>query len=564
MVYIIISVIIILCLLLGYATWRRRVIYKEIDRLESWKIDVMNRPVTEEIARVKKLKMIGETEQKFENWRQDWDDIITIELPSIEEKLFEAEEYADKYRFKHAVQINKDIKVILDSCEERITVMLKDLNEIVNSEEQNSKDITPVRDAYHNVKKQLITNRSQYHNSIIVLESQFEEIEKILKLYEKETNDGNYITARNLLLSVKEQLDAITFQMEEIPALYKELENKIPQQIKEIEDGLIEMKEKGYILDHLNVDQHIREMRKHLQLYLQAIEKCDIVQVQDGVKDINERIDYLYQQFENEVESKKQVTQENPVLRHDISLIGSQLEDIRKETEIIKQSYKVDKEDIEQQNDLNKAFTKLENDYQEVDTVIKDKKQAYSILFEKMEDMRVHLNALREGSVAFKSKIQALRKDELAAKETIQSLRKKLFASRRMIEKSNLPGIPDQHLTIFEEAQEILSEINLRLDKKPLEMHSINQLLQEALKKVTFCVDKTKELVDAAVLSEKMIQYGNRYRSQNPSIANELDKAESYFRSYNYEEALEIVAFAINQVEPGALKKFDVSLKDIS
>ena len=37
-----------------------------MDRLEVWKIDLMNRPVLDEMSKVKQLNMTGQTEELFE------------------------------------------------------------------------------------------------------------------------------------------------------------------------------------------------------------------------------------------------------------------------------------------------------------------------------------------------------------------------------------------------------------------------------------------------------------------------------------------------------------------
>ena len=52
------------------------------------------------MSKIKHLKMTGETEEFFERWREEWDEIVTAHLPKVEELLYDAEENADKYRFK--------------------------------------------------------------------------------------------------------------------------------------------------------------------------------------------------------------------------------------------------------------------------------------------------------------------------------------------------------------------------------------------------------------------------------------------------------------------------------
>ncbi|KHF29194.1 Septation ring formation regulator EzrA [Anoxybacillus sp. BCO1] len=96
---------------LTYTYVYRKRLYKQIDQLEQWKISLMNRPVPEEMAKIKALNMMGETEQLFEKWRNEWDDIVAVQLPNIEEKLFDIEEAVVKYRFmkaKDALQQNKN------------------------------------------------------------------------------------------------------------------------------------------------------------------------------------------------------------------------------------------------------------------------------------------------------------------------------------------------------------------------------------------------------------------------------------------------------------------------
>ena len=62
------------------------------------------------------------------------------------------------------------------------------------------------------------------------------------------------------------------------------------------------------------------------------------------------------------------------------------------------------------------------------------------------------------------------------------------------------------------------------------------------------------------MLAEKAIQYGNRYRSQYPSVAKGLTDAENAFRHYEYQEALEQAAASLESIDPGALKKIKATI----
>ena len=62
------------------------------------------------------------------------------------------------------------------------------------------------------------------------------------------------------------------------------------------------------------------------------------------------------------------------------------------------------------------------------------------------------------------------------------------------------------------------------------------------------------------LLAEKVIQYSNRYRRKYPFVQTALQEAEEKFRRYEYQEALEEAAAALEQIEPGSLKQIRVQL----
>ena len=96
MEFIIGGIAIIICIFLA-GFFMKKKYYKEMDRLEACKIEISTRPVLNEMQKVKKLNMNGQTEERFERWRSIWDDIQTVQLPDLEELLFDAEEHIDKY-----------------------------------------------------------------------------------------------------------------------------------------------------------------------------------------------------------------------------------------------------------------------------------------------------------------------------------------------------------------------------------------------------------------------------------------------------------------------------------
>ena len=75
----------------------------------------------------------------------------------------------------------------------------------------------------------------------------------------------------------------------------------------------------------------------------------------------------------------------------------------------------------------------------------------------------------------------------------------------------------------------------------------------------TLCVEDVKvkahELIENVMLIERIIQYGNRHRASNPKLNGRLREAEEAFHQFRYAKALEEAGTAVEEMEPGALKR---------
>lgn len=158
----------IVLILLSFFFKRR--FFSEIDRLEAWKIEVMNRPVLDEVTKIKQLNMSGEAEQYFESWRKTWDAVVTVDLPEVEELLFDAEEYVDKFRFKKAKETFEKIENTLNQAEAKIDEMVNELNKIIESEAKNRQDFLDLQKLHQLLKKNLLAHRHMFGNSARQLE----------------------------------------------------------------------------------------------------------------------------------------------------------------------------------------------------------------------------------------------------------------------------------------------------------------------------------------------------------------------------------------------------------
>ncbi|WP_100488873.1 septation ring formation regulator EzrA [Sporolactobacillus pectinivorans] len=558
MLYLVIGLILLIVLIIAYGTWMRKKTYGEIDRAETRRTELGNRPFVKEMAKVKQLKMAGETEKKFEKWRADWDSIVTGDLPSVEEGLFEAEELTDKYRFKKAEHLVKDLNGKMDKIELKINEILAELNTVVDSESKNREDITSIKESYHQVKKLMITRRSQFREALPLLEGYVKDIDEHYKKYGDETENGNYIEARDALLHVKTAIGSVQDEIDRIPDLYEDIRQTIPDQLRELRQGKIEMEEQGYALQHLQIDEQLEETEKQLHVLGEAVGRLELDQASEGLKGIHDQLDWLYGQLEKEVLSRKKVSEVAPEIESKLENVGERIKAVSEATETVRESYHIDDQDLNAQREISRTYNKLKKGFYEADDLLKKHSEAFSTALEQLNGIRTDIENVESLTTEFDKKIKTLRKDEIEAKEMIRKLRHSLFETGRMIRQSNIPGVPQAFAAALDQAGEHLKFVNDKLDEKPLNMIEVQKALSDAEADTADVRKQGQTLVDTASLAEEMIRYGNRYRSNDPQIDSELKIAENFFRNYDYQASAEAAVKAVERKEPKVMKRIDL------
>ena len=556
MAYIIGSILVIIAIIITGLIIRKRV-YDVVDRLEAWKMDIMNRNIASELARIKNLNLSGETQEKFESWKERWEYIVTKELPDIEEYLFDAEEAADRYRFPSAKKTLRTAEQTLQSVEKDIENMLDELDQLMESEESSRKYIERIEPDLKALRKNLSQSRSQFGKAELRFDVELDELEAELGRYYELVDSGDYSEARNLVEKLKQKLDELAVEMEEFPVIYRKCKYELPEQLDELFKGLRDMKNDGYRIEHLGFEKEVHHYQHRLVECMEHLEKGDTSLAKEIIPEIDERIEEMYQLLEKEALAKNYVDTKMKPYQDALAALENKFDVTKEEVETLRQSYYFEDGDMEKFLSLDKSITQLRNQLEDITSSIEHDNTSHSNLRSELENGFEKLESLKDQHEEFKKRIQNMRKDEMEAKETLTEMKKQLYHVNRRLKKSNIPGVPNFIWNKMEEATERNNRVFSALEKQPLDMAEVQHALSEAKTTVEYVAEQTETLLDQAYLTEQVIQYANRYRSQDPALAAKLSEAERLFRSYEYELALEQAARAVEEVEPGALKHIE-------
>jgi len=555
MKYIIFIIIVLLALLIVGLVIRKKHT-AEIERLEKKKLQIQHYPIFEELTKIKNLNMNGQTEELFERWRNKWTEVVDVDIIKIDSMLFDAEEYIDRFKFKKASVVEKDIEDYLNRCDQIKNEILSELDELIGSEEKNRIEMEQLKEQYRSARKTLLAHQYSFGPALANLEKMLEEFPQKFEEYDKLTGEGNYLNARETVLYLSEKSKKMNELINEIPALLTEIQTKIPASIHELRTGQQEMEEQSYYLQHLELTEHLDQIEEELKKLEEELANLNVTHVAERIQEINDEIDNFYDLLEKEVYAKDYVDKNCDLAYKTLNEVLKATREVSTEAEYVQNSYRLPKEEAEIPKIGLKQLEVIQKRFEVLLSRVREEKSAYSSLQEELMEISNEIERIQEVQEEFSNRLKNLRIDENKARTKLNSLKKMLQETDRMLHKANIPGIPEEMDARLEEAEEQLFVVMQSLQEVPLNMNLVNSNLDKAEKCIQNVQKQAKEMIENVMLIERIIQYGNRYRS-NPNVHELLLQAEEAFHNFRYIKALELAAEAVELAEPGAIKRIE-------
>lgn len=556
MEYIIIVVVILLALLIAGLVVRRKH-NAEIGRLDKEKLQIQHYPIFEELAKVKALNMNGQTEELFENWRNRWLDVMDKQIPKVDELLFDAEEHIDRFQFRKASTTEREIEQQLTQCEQVRVQIIAELDELIGSEEKNRIEMEQLKEYYRSARKTILAHQHSFGPALEGLEQRLEQFSPRFEEFDELTKEGNYLQAREIVLQLNSEAQEIFNLLNEVPTLLTEIQTKIPTAIHELRNGQREMEEQNYYLRHLELTEYLDALDKELITLKAAIAELNLQAVSPRIQAINDEIDHFYDLLEKEVMSRKYVEHHCSGMFNTITEVMRLTKDISNEVEYVQHSYRLQEKEAEIPKVGLKHLEVLQKRYEILSMRVQEEKSAYSSLQEELTEITEEIERIAEEQERFSNQLKNLRIDENKARADLDALKRTLQNTERLLNRANIPGIPEEMDARLEEAEERIYIVIQSLQEVPLNINQVNQHLLTAKQSIEETHDKAQEMIENVLIIERLIQFGNRYRAGNRQVHESLLDAEEAFKNFRYVKALEDAAKAVEMVDSNAIKRIE-------
>ena len=556
---IILIIVIGVLLVLGYvvAVLLRKRNEALLAALEERKEELYNLPVNDEVEAVKNMHLIGQSQVAFREWNQKWVDLSLNSFADIENNLFEAEGYNNSFRFLKAKQAIGNIESQVQLIDEDIKAIRQALSELKEKEEMNSGRVVHALDMFENLQKQVASDPDAYGPALPEIEKQSENIQVEFSKFVTLNSSGDPVEAAEILDTAENHIVALTHIVEKVPAIVKDLQTTLPDQLEDLESGYRKLLESGYHFTETDLEARFQQLHAALKANLANVAALELDNALYENEQIQEEINALYDIFTREIESHKVVEKLVKALPGYLSHAKENNKSLAEEVERLS---KIFESKVLKENHLKELEAELTAQELVVEDALNDTSEtqkAYSILQEELEAIEERLKEIEDDQIALSETLSKIEKDDTNARQKVNIYANRLHAIKRYMDKRNLPGIPQSFLTIFFTASDNTEALLAELEGRRVNIENVNRLLDILTNDMTELEEETYKLVQYATLTEQLLQYSNRYRSFDDHVQAAFDEALYIFeKEYDYPASFKVISEALETVEPGVTERF--------
>ena len=553
-IYVITSIIITIVLNV-MRSYNNKKIKRKLEQLEIEKNKIDSTPITPELSKIESYMKNDKLEVMYSGWKTRLEDIKNNQIPKISDLLLDAEYALKQSDYKNITYKIAKLEMEIYKVRTNSEFLLNEIKEITTSEEKNRAIITKLKAKYRTLFQKYNEIKNEFGEIAKSVDLQFENISKKFEDFEVVMEQNDYIEITNIIKVIDEMLKHMEVILDEVPAIVIMATNILPKKIQEVEKTYKEMQKKGYPLDYLNVEYNIEEANKKI---VDVMDRTRVLNMEDSLfelKILMEYFDTIFDDFEKEKVDKTSYEDSNEKFKQKLNKLNSLINDVFSQMDDLKKLYNLSNEDYNILVKIKENVEKLNDDYKVLIKHTGNNTFAYSKLTREIENLFIKLVNNEEELEKCLNAIGDMHDDELRAREQLEEIKIILKKSKLKIREYNLPIIPKKYYVELNEAQEAIKEIIIELEKKPINIETLNTRVDTARDLAFKLFSKTKEMIKTAMFAEMAIVYGNRTRSEEEELDKNLSCAESLFYKGEYKKSLEISINALNRIENGIYNK---------
>lgn len=537
---------------LAFVFYQRRMLKLANDVYENRK-NLTKIPLDDEFELAKKINLSGESQKKYVELSNQYDEYKNELLPKIDEKINLVKEDGKGINFIKTKKDWHSANQAIETADNSLKEIQAGLVKIYDLNKQHHLAIDELEDKYKNIREKMLDLNVEFGPSTDALEKRLAEIEKTFDKFAELTKQGDPSSAQDVLVDLNSSTYQLESYIQDIPEINQLLNQDFKQQISEIKEVYSGLIDQGYNFDDDDFEAQFKRLSDMIDTSLEKVKNIEIGESKKINADISEIIDGLYDRLELEIKAKQEVDSNLELINEYIYHVSRQNNDLGAKLQRFNMSYILKNAEIERNRQFRQQIDRVQNEFRKDKEQITTATAVYSKIAENQSITIANLRQIESEQQELFNAVVDLPKNEERIKRTLQQIDLRIRTIRRKIDNLNLPGLPEDYAIQYQGVIKSINELNDEMNQPKISVEDIFKQLIIVESDMDDLIQVTETLFDNAILAEQMIQYANRYINNEPYIDKASREAKHYFETeHNYQKSLAIIADAIDKKQRGA------------
>lgn len=526
-------------------------IEKQINDLEGLKL-------AEDIQRIDRMDLAGESLATFKQWQKVYKRSVE-KVPALKEELSHASEENNTYRLLKAKRAIKEINAEMATLTTDLHNTKNVLTDLLKANRDNQIEYKSLIKQYHKMRKEILADSFEYGVAIDQIENELKLAESDFEASKNLSAQGDHVEAGRTLSKIKNLLSTLKRKLPQIKKERHELREIFPDQLAELSDTYKKMLSEKYAIHEVNVFDEIKSIHEGIDASIELLKSLDTNAVNSSNAELSMRIDSLYAILTKEFRARKFVEKDRDRVAKVIDRLQRLTKQLVDKLEHIDQSYELTHGELAESKKIKREVEKMAKSYQEDINNIDEGEGVYSEIKAKWLRMVARLNEIEGREKQISDDVDGLYEAENVANDSLAHFKEEVALIYRRVKRRHLPGNPESFIQIYTLVVNEIRHTSTELNQVRINMEKISEEMIQISDDVDRLQKDADEIINSANLTELTMQYSNKYLENNQIQKARKAAMALYQNKYDYKNALDTIAAALERVEPGAYQRLEAS-----
>ena len=554
---IVIIAIIVIFLIVALMLMINRRQLREITELDDLIAEIEQMNLQDDIVKLDRMDLAGESLTTLTTWRKSYDQAATKKIPEAEKLIEEAANDNIHYRLFKAKKKIKLAQEIMEPTYEDAKNTKDVFSELLESYRENKMQYDNLHRNYQEMRKQILADSYDYGEALDEIENELSSIEADFSEAKGLTAQGDQVEAKRILSKIKAALTAVNVKLPEIRQARHELDSVFQDQLDELSDSYKKMMSSKYYITQVDFLAEIKKIRLEVEQARKSLAELKIADLNKTNAAIKKEIAALYDLLTKEYKARPFVEENQDKIQRLLSHAQVDSKNLVEKLRHIDESYELTHGELAQSRQLEQEVYDMNRQYT-VDTQnIADGKGVYSEIKASWLSILERLREIGDEQKTMSQDVDGLYDSENVANDSINRFKQDVSLVYRRLERKNLPGNPDTFVQMYTLVVNEIGHVAKELSQVRINMEKISNELIQISDDVERLKREADDIINCANLTELTLQYANKYSNQEVIKKARQKALELYSQEFNYKDALDTIATAIEKIEPGSYQRLE-------